>query len=103
MITYQMLADNFLLDPRDIHTIPLSGTPIWFYAYTEDGVIYVESARKYNPSSHIVGRRALNKEETSTMYELYRRRKMGEPVSREASQVTNNQVYWYGIFADLKL
>jgi len=103
MITYQMLADSFTQDPRDIHTVPLSGTPIWFYTYTENGVIYVEPARKYTPSSKIAGRRALNEEETNIMYALYKRRTAGEAVSQEAQQATINQVYWYGVFSDLKL
>ena len=36
------------------------------------------------------------------MYELYCRRKRGERISQEAIATTVNQVYWYGIFRDIK-
>ncbi len=37
------------------------------------------------------------------MLDLYMRRTKGEAISREATELTRNQVYWYGIFNDIIL
>ena len=37
------------------------------------------------------------------MLDIYHRRNAGEKVSREATAVTINQVYWYGVFAEMKI
>ena len=43
----------------------------------------------------------LLEKEIEDIYELYIRRKQGHAVSKQAADVTRNQVYWYGIFSDM--
>ena len=45
--------------------------------------------------------RATSFDELPEIFKLYLRRKQGESVSREATALTVNQVYWYGIFSEL--
>lgn len=99
---YQDLVTSYCQEPRDIHTIPLHGTPIWFFTYVDKGCVYVEPAHSITPSSKIQTPRRLNPIEFDTMLELYRRRKAGERVSYDAARATQNQVYWYGIFHDME-
>jgi len=104
MNTYRDLVYSFGANPRDVHTVPLDGRePIWFYTYAEDGVLYVEAGRDHFPKSTISGRHKINPSEFELMLDIYRRRKQGKAVSQEASMATMCQVYWYGIFSDLKL
>ena len=42
-MSYQDLVNSFYNNPRDVHTVPLSGEPIWFYVAVRNGVLYVES------------------------------------------------------------
>ena len=103
-MNYRVLAEYFAHNPHEIPTAPLNRrNPLWFYAYAENGVIYVESAKMHSPSSKISQRRPLNIKEYDTMLDLYHRRKAGEAVSVQAGQMTHNQVYWYGIFKELEL
>ncbi len=99
---YSDLAMHFEKFPRNVHTVPTDGrTPRWFWVCGERGKIYVSSGTTSNLNSNIQGRRLLNEDELETMLTLYQRRKRGESVSEAASRATQNQVYWYGIFADL--
>jgi hypothetical protein len=104
MKMYQDLVSSFRTAPRDVHTVPTDGRePVWFYTYVQRGALYVESGRDHSPKSRISGRHRINEAEYEVMLNLYHRRKRGEAVSREASEATLCQVYWYGIFADLGL
>jgi hypothetical protein len=102
--TEEDLVSSFRTAPRDVHTVPTDGRePVWFYTYVQRGALYVESGRDHSPKSRISGRHRINEAEYQVMLNLYHRRKRGEAVSREASEATLCQVYWYGIFADLGL
>lgn len=99
---YSDLALHFAKFPRNVHTVPTDGRmPRWFWVSAEQGKIYVSSGTTSDLNSNIHGRRLLNEDELETMLTLYQRRKRGEAVSVVASRTTQNQVYWYGIFADL--
>ena len=102
-IVWETMVRSFANNPRDVQTVPLSGGGIWFFVYAEYGNIYVESGRNHTNSSIIRNRRRLEKEKTEKMLSIYHRRSRGEAVAQEAKATTQNQVYWYGIFADLKL
>ena len=103
-MTYQEIAKVYSLNPRDVHTVPTTGKePVWFYVSTDRGTMFVESARTRTPSSRIAGRRMLNENEFEAILSVYQKRKRGISVSREASDITQNQVYWYGIFAEMNL
>lgn len=96
-------ARDVKTDPKP-HKVPNYTTNpkgLWFYVYAEKGNIYIENARNHSNSSRISGRRKLENEKFDAMLSLYERRKKGEAVSQEATDTTRNQVYWYGIFADM--
>lgn len=90
-------------NPQDIITVPLKKEGRWFCAYAENGNLYVESSMIKKPSCVIKTRRKLNKKEFAPMAYIFRRRLSGAKVSKEASQITRNQVYWYGIFSRYKI
>ena len=95
---------SFKENPRDVHSKPLSKRPVlWFNVYVENGKLYVDRAKTETPSSNLTKRRLLSSgpEKCAIMYDIYRRRKCGEPVSAEATETTVNQIYWYGIFSDM--
>ena len=102
---YQKLLNSYGATPRDVHTVPVQPgrEPVWFHVSVEDGAVYVESGLFHEPRSRIYGRRKLNPSECDAMLSLYHRRQRGESVAAEASRTTQNQVYWYGIFAELAL
>ena len=100
--TWEEMLSSYINNPRDVKTIPLKKEGVWFYVYVENNDIYVESARNHLAnSSSIKNRRKIEKEKVDIMLSLYNRRKKGEKVADEAKRNTQNQVYWYGIFADM--
>ncbi|MBR2499727.1 MAG: hypothetical protein IKB60_01465 [Clostridia bacterium] len=99
-VTWEEIVSSYMNNPRDVKTIPLKGEGIWFYVYVENGNIYVENAKNHLTSSKIKIRRKIKKENFDKMVSLYYRRTKGESVSREATEITYNQVYWFGILAD---
>lgn len=72
-----------------------------FFTYIDKGYVYVEPARSKMPASKIRTPRKLDPAEFDTMLDLYHRRNKGEKVSYDATRVTQNQVYWYGVFHDM--
>lgn len=103
-ISYLELVNQFINNPRDIITKPITGKDgKWFYTYVENGKIIVYEAKEHTPKCSIKKPRVLCKNELEDIYELYLQRKQGKSVSKQATNVTMNQVYWYGIFSDIGL
>lgn len=100
---YDQVVQRFQVNPHDVHTVPLNihKAPLWFHVFVKDGTLYVTSAKNHLPSSSISGHRSLPREQFKKMLDIYHRRKKGERVSQEATEATRNQVYWYGVFADM--
>lgn len=104
MLTYKDLLKEFRQNPRDVITVPLTNrNGRWFYVYEENGFIYVDCAKSKKPSSSISTPRKLNENEFDDILSLYQLRKKGVSTSAEATQITYNHVYWYGIFSELGL
>ncbi len=104
MISYVELVNNLSDNPRDISTKPITNrVGKWFYAYVEDGNVIVDAAREHTPKCSISKPRILFEREMEDIYGLYLLRKQGHSVSRQAADITMNQVYWYGIFDDMGL
>lgn len=101
--SWEDIISSYKNNPRDVKTVPLQGTGIWFNVYVENENIYIDRAKNHSNSSIIRNRRSLEKEKIDVMLSLYYRRKKGEAVAQEAKDATQNQVYWYGIFADMDL
>ena len=101
---WEEIIRSFTENPRDVQSKPLSKrTPLWFYVYVENGTLYVDRAKEHLPSSNLSVRRKLSNsaDKCGIMFDIYSRRKCGEPVSGEATAITVNQIYWYGVFADM--
>ncbi len=104
MIDYDVLVNSLKSNPRDIVTRPLINRKgKWFYAYVDNGCIMVTTAKQKEPKCSISKPRTLKKSECEKLYDLYIQRGRGQSVFKEAAAATVNQVYWYGIFADLGL
>lgn len=101
---WESLICEFSKNPRDVKTVPVvQREPKWFYVSAVNDMLYVESGRTHSNKSNISIGRSLNKQKLESMLDLYHRRKRGETVSAQAKQTTVNQVYWYGIFAEMML
>ena len=98
MELWRKILSEFQKNPRDVCTCPTRGQGRWFYVWAEGGNLYAANSKTHTPSSKIKGARWLNPEECAPMLLLYERRCRGEAVSQEATALTRNQVYWYGIF-----
>lgn len=102
MISYLDVVNSFMNNPRDIRTKPVTNrSGKWFYAYVENGKIVVDIAKEHTPKCSISKPRILLEKEIEDIYDLYIKRKQGHAVSKQATDVTRNQVYWYGIFSDM--
>lgn len=103
-LLWMKIVEGLKNNPRNIKTQPTNGsTPRWFYVGTDRDRVYVESGRDTANNSNIKGRRYLKKDELEDMLDLYKRRKCRENVSDIAQGITYNQVYWYGILAELEI
>ena len=100
---YEIIFKEFKDNPRDVITMPKNGVGKWFYVYVKKESVYIEGGKIHNNISKISSARRLNPEEAEEMLDLYHRRCKGESVSQIAQEITVNQVYWYGIFAELGL
>ena len=101
---YEKMLRKYGENPRCVCTVPTTAkAPVWFYVFEKDGKVCVKNAEGHENSSHMIGVRVLEPSESKKMLDIYGRRKRGENVSKEATATTRNQVYWYGIFADMGL
>lgn len=96
------ILKSFTDNPRDVHTCPTcSRTPKWFFVSVSGRNVIISESKANINSSKLKTNRLLNFNELPEIFKLYLRRKQGESVSREATALTVNQVYWYGIFSEL--
>ncbi len=102
-INWTDIINSYANNPRDVKTVPLVGEGKWFNVSADKDDIFIGNAVCHPNSSNISSGRKLDKEKFEVMLDIYYRRKKGEKVSQEATATTQNQVYWYGIFADLNL
>lgn len=103
-LIWERIIESFINAPRDVITVPTNkSSGKWFYVSIQDGNVCIQSGREHANPSVIMGTRKLNRLELTDMLDLYNRRKNGECISKEASDKTVNQVYWYGIFNELGL
>ena len=100
---WQLICNSFAQNSRDVITIPMSKKGKWFFVYTEKDSVFIESGRSHSDACKIKGRRRLEEKKCKKMLEIYYKRCEGQSVTKEAIATTYNQVYWYGIFADLEL
>ena len=102
-LTWHTICNSFVQNPRDVITVPKNKKGKWFFVCAEKDGIFIESAKEHNDSCRIKGRRRLEENKLESMLNIYYKRLNGESVTKEAAKVTFNQIYWYGIFAELGL
>lgn len=93
---WNAIITSYSAHPRDVLT---AGKRKYFYAYTQENDVYIESGKDHKNASAISTPRRLDKENLSIIYDKY-------TDSAKASDITDmtwNSVYWFGIFDDLKL
>lgn len=100
---WQQIIYELQYSTKEIQTVPLSGHGKWFLAYSDGHDIFVKSSKDNQPSCKISSTRKLDKEHFEGILEIYRKRCKGKAVSTEATKLTRNQVYWYGIFSALNI
>ena len=82
MVNYDDLVNSLSSNPRDIVTVPMNNRKgKWFYAFAENGTVFVTVSKEHEPKCSIKMPRPLKKEECGELYELYLRRKKGEHIS----------------------
>lgn len=101
-ISWEKIVAEYANNPRDVITVPITKKKgIWFYVHTKNGSVYISRAKYHSDSSKIGWPIKLQSEKFEAMFRIYLLRKNGVPVSQEATATTRQQVYWYGIFADM--
>ena len=101
---WESIIASYTANPRDVKSVPkVKKKALWFHVYVENGKLYIDSAKEKQPGSKLSQRRMLSAEsiKCDIMYDIYKRRKAGQAVSKEATKITVNAIYWYGIFADM--
>lgn len=92
------LLANLDKEPREFPTTPKSSRkPLWFAAYADNNDIFVRNAKDHMPSCSIKGERKLTYAIFQKIYPIYLRREKGEHISKEATAITFDQVYWYSL------
>ncbi|MGL5328383.1 MAG: hypothetical protein ACRDD7_03875 [Peptostreptococcaceae bacterium] len=71
--------------------------PIWFLASSDGEKIYIDEARENSPSSRLKSKRILTYKDFEKIYPIHLRREDGESVSKEATEATRNQVYYFSL------
>ena len=87
---------------REFPTTPKTKKePVWFLASSDGERIYINEAKENKPSSNLKCRRVLTYENFKEVYPIHLRRERGEKVSKEATKVTRNQVYYFSLINHL--
>lgn len=88
--------------PLELHTVPtIAKTPVWFSSATDGGTIFIDNALINSPSSKISSIRKLTYKDFEKIYPIFLRREKGESVSKEATNSTRNQVYYFSLIKHL--
>lgn len=87
---------------KEFPTTPKTNkNPVWFSASTDGNKIYIDEAKSNKPSSKLKTKRTLTYDNFKDVYPLYIRRENGEKVSKEVTNITRNQVYYFSLIKHL--
>jgi hypothetical protein len=99
---WQVIVLKLIDNQLELPTVPkIKKNPVWFTASTDGDVIFIDTAINHHPSSQITTRRTLTYSNFQKVYPLYLRREKCEPISKEVSAVTVNQVYYFSLIKHL--
>jgi hypothetical protein len=84
--------------PKEFHTVPIiKKVPLWFSATTDGESVFINNAIINRPSSNLKVPRRLYYRTFAKVYPLYLKRENGEQVSKEASRITVDKVYYFSL------
>lgn len=99
---WSMIISKLKENQMEFPTVPKTKKiPVWFLASTTGDIIYIDKAIHHQPSSQISTPRKLNYKVFKNIYPLYLRRENGDSISKEASAITVNQVYYFSLIKHL--
>lgn len=95
---WQTIISKLDQTPREFHTVPIiQKQPVWFSATTDGETIFIDNATINRPSSNLKVTRRLYYKIFEKVYPLYLKREKGEPVSKEVTRITVDQVYYFSL------
>ena len=96
------ILNDLLKGSKELPTTPKTNkAPVWFLASTDGEKIYINEAVENKPSSNLKSRRVLTYKNFEDIYPIHLRRESGEKVSKEATDATRNQVYYFSLINHL--
>ena len=90
--------------PIEIATVPSNNKePLWFIAYIDNGVVYVDNSKTKKPSTKMSQRRKISKDDFFTVYSYYHRWANGERhLRQEVRRLSRNTAYIFGLVAQFE-
>ncbi len=87
--------------PIEVATIPSNNKePLWFSAYMDNGVVYVDNSQEKKPSTKMSQRRKITKKDFITVYAYYHQWAKGERhLRQEVRMLSQNTAYIFGLIA----
>ena len=97
--TWSAIITSLLNDPIDVATVPSNKRePLWFFAFSDKGELYVENSINCMPSTKLSQRRKITKSDFLTVYSYYHRWANGERnLRQEVRTLSRNTAYIFGL------
>lgn len=101
-VVWDRIIEGLSKSEREFPTTPKQNKePVWFLASTDGEKVYINEAVENKPSSSLKYRRVLTYDNFKDIYPIHIRRENGEKVSKEATDATRNQVYYFSLINHL--
>lgn len=87
--------------PEDVSTVPSNKrAPLWFFAYIENGRLYIQNSINYEPSTKMSQRREISKNNFIPVYSYYHRWANGERnLRQEVRTISRNTAYIFALIS----
>lgn len=97
--TWCSVINNLLKASTDVATVPSNKRePLWFFAFIDNGNLYVENSGNCMPSTKLSQRRKITKSDFLTVYSYYHRWANGERhLRQEVRTLSRNTAYIFGL------
>ena len=99
---WSIIINKLMDNSVELCTVPkIKKQPVWFSVSTDGDHIFINNANNHKPSSNLSKERILTYQNFEQVYPFYLKREKGEPVSKEVSSITLNQVYYFSLIKHL--
>lgn len=97
--TWSSVINSLLKNSADVATVPSNKRePLWFFAFIDNGKLYVENSGNCMPSTNLSKRRKITKSDFVTVYSYYHRWANGERhLRQEVRTLSRNTAYIFGL------